>query len=408
MMVVSHTEEGMASGSRPSLDQPTESQSQPSITISIPQSLVQKPIAPITNTYIRKNVKKAPSLLVPSPTEPLSPLMENSPLENIYRETTGVSPNPKEVLNEKMNEHMGAKAATTPASTEEVSGNINKTFPMATLGEQSSKGPRYNYYELMETMGNINMDVIKQGKDIEELKLIILSQQEQIVNLKNMVKRLVQKRKKKQYVLKRREPVTDAPQKGESEDDVNLEDAKDKGEQEKVHFEGEEETATYFVQAVETSSIAVVKEQAVDTVNAAGSNKAANTISTAELNEAIEIVQEVLTYLKIVETLIKAKHDTPKVTSKAKGVVIKKRGEATKKASTEKANKDKGKAKMVKSDQPIKKQKLVESDEALAKKMQADLEQDERVQVEKDREMAKALAAEINEAYQQSLATEMT
>ncbi|KAI3667561.1 hypothetical protein L6452_42627 [Arctium lappa] len=417
MMVVSHTEEGMASGSRPSLDQPTESQSQPSITISIPQSLVQKPIAPITNTYIRKKVKKAPSLLVPTPTEPLSPLMENSPLENIYWETKGVSPNLKEVLNKEMNEHMDAKAATTPATTEEVSGNINKTFPMATLGEQSSKGPRcqetmgvagasarqktsttkrshdpskggntpgegedrYDYFELMETMGNINMDVIKQGKEIEELKLIILSQQEQIVHLKNMVKRLIQKKKKKQYVLKRREPVTDAPKKGESEADANMENAKDKGEREKVDFEGEQ-------QAVETETY------------------------TTELNEAAEIVQEVLTDLEIAETLIKAKHDTPKVSSKAKGVVIKERGEAVKKASVEKVinqDKGKGKAKMVESDQPIKKQKLVESDEALDRKMQADLEQEERVQVEKDREMAKALAAELNEAYQQSLATEM-
>ncbi|KAI3759103.1 hypothetical protein L6452_06678 [Arctium lappa] len=142
MMVVSHNEEGMASGSSLSLDHPTESQSQPSISISIPQSLLQKPTSPITNTYIRKKVKKAPSLLVPSPTKPLSPLMEISPLENIYRETTRVSPNPKEVLTEEMPEHMGEKAATTPASTEEDSGNINKTSPMATLNEQSFKGPR--------------------------------------------------------------------------------------------------------------------------------------------------------------------------------------------------------------------------------------------------------------------------
>ncbi|KAI3692783.1 hypothetical protein L6452_32606 [Arctium lappa] len=382
-MVVSHNEEGMASGSRPSLDQPKKSQSQPSITISIPQSLVQKPTSPITNTYIKKNVKKAPSLLVPSPTDPLSPLMDYSPLENIYRETTGVSPNPKEVFNEEMNEHMGAKAATTPASTEEVSGNINKTFPMATLGEQSSKGLRCqettgvagasarqktsttkrsndpskggntsgegDYYELMEAMGNINMDVIKQGKEIEELKLIILSQQEQIVNLEHMVKRLIQKKKKKQFVLKRREPVTDAPKKGESEVEVNMEDAKDKGEQEKVDFEGEQqavENETEFVHVAEKEKAAVTEtEQTTVTVNAAESSKAAETVNTAELNQAAEIVQEVLTDLEIAETLIKAKHDTPKVTSKAKGVVIKERGEAVKKASVEKlTSKDKGKA----------------------------------------------------------------
>ncbi|KAI3692451.1 hypothetical protein L6452_32267 [Arctium lappa] len=122
MMAVSHNEEGMAAGSRPSLDHPTASQSQPSPSISIPQSLIHKPISPISQTYTRKKVKKAPSLLVPSPTEPLSPLRENSPLKNIYREPTGVSPNPKEVLTEEMFEHMGVKAATTPASTEEVPG----------------------------------------------------------------------------------------------------------------------------------------------------------------------------------------------------------------------------------------------------------------------------------------------
>ncbi|KAI3727503.1 hypothetical protein L6452_16119 [Arctium lappa] len=207
------------------------------------------------NLY-KKKVKKAPSLLVPSPSKPLRPLMENSPLENIYRETTGVSPNPKEVLTEEMFKHMGAKAATTPASTEEVSGNINKTFPMETLNEQSFKGPwcqepkgvesasvrqkapttkrshdpskegntsgegedRYNYQELMNVMGNINMDVIKQGKDIEELKLVILSQQVQINKLKKLVTRLVQKRRRKQFVLKKRESAQDASNKGENQE----------------------------------------------------------------------------------------------------------------------------------------------------------------------------------------------
>ncbi|KAI3746836.1 hypothetical protein L6452_09278 [Arctium lappa] len=95
---------------------------------------------------------------------------------------------------------------------------------MATLGEHSSKGPRcqetkgvegayarqktptkrskdpsrmvntpkggedrYNYEELMDTIGNINIDVLKQGADIEEMKLVILSQQVQITKLKKMV-----------------------------------------------------------------------------------------------------------------------------------------------------------------------------------------------------------------------------
>ncbi|KAI3735685.1 hypothetical protein L6452_15193 [Arctium lappa] len=141
MMVVSQTNEGMAAGSRPPLDHPTASQSQPSHSKSIPQSLLEKPTSPITQTYKRKQVKKAPSLLVPSTPKPLIPLRENSPLGNINRETKGVSPNPKEVLSDEEEEHMGDEAATTPASTEEESGNINKTSPMATLNEQSFKGP---------------------------------------------------------------------------------------------------------------------------------------------------------------------------------------------------------------------------------------------------------------------------
>ncbi|KAI3770983.1 hypothetical protein L6452_02132 [Arctium lappa] len=126
MMVVSHNQEGMASRSRSSLDHPTESQTQPLTTISLPRSLVHKPTPVLTKTYAKRKVHKAPSLVVP-PTipEPQSPLIEHSPLENIYRETTGVSPNPKEVLTEEMYEHVGEKAATTPASTEEASGNIN-------------------------------------------------------------------------------------------------------------------------------------------------------------------------------------------------------------------------------------------------------------------------------------------
>ncbi|KAI3685125.1 hypothetical protein L6452_34359 [Arctium lappa] len=226
---------------------------------------------------MRKKVKKAPSLLVPSPTKPLSSLMENSPLENIYRETTGVSPNPKEVLTEEMHEHMGEKDATTFASTEEDSGNINKTSPMATLDEQSSKGPRcqetkgvegaftrqktsttkrsndppkvvntpkggedrYDYNELMETMGNINLDVIKQGKNIEEMKL------------------------------------------GENQEaEAEKESTSEMG----FDFEGEKVTE--------------IEPQAAET-----------RLSVEEL--------------EVAETLVKAKNDTPKATQKAKGVVIK-------------------------------------------------------------------------------------
>ncbi|KAI3702045.1 hypothetical protein L6452_27651 [Arctium lappa] len=229
MMVVSQPQEGMAAESRPPLDHPTASQSQPSHSKSIPQSLLEKPTSPITQIYSRKKVRKAPSLPVPSPSKPLSPLREDSPLENIYRETTGVSSNPKEVLSEVEKEHMGEK-----------------------------------------------------GKKIEELKLIVLSQQEQILNLKQM------------------------------------------GEQENAKFEGEQVTAEKVAQEAETQA-------AVETINTSGTSKATEMVNTAEPMEAVETMKEVLTYLEIAETLIKAKHDTPKVISKAKGVVIKERGDASNK-----------------------------------------------------------------------------
>ncbi|KAI3718113.1 hypothetical protein L6452_18965 [Arctium lappa] len=422
MMVVSQTDEGMVAGSRPPLDQPTASQSQSSHSKSIPQSLLDKPTSPITQTYQRKQVKKAPSLLVPSPTQPLSPLRENSPLENIQRETNRVSPNPQEVLSKEMEEHMGKKVATTSASTEKNSGNISKTFPMATLNEQSFKGPRcqetkgvdnalarqkasttkrshdpskggntpgegedkYDYLELMDTMANFNRDVIKQGKDIEELKLVILSQQVQIAKLKKMVTRLVQKKRRKQFELRKRKTGNDAPKRGE----INMEEATKEGELDGIKYGGEGETFD-----VEGEQEAETERESVQT----------------EIKEQAETVKEVITELEIAETLLKAKHDTPKVSSKTKGVVIKEQGEVLKKINVEKKvmSKEKGKAKLVESDQPIKRQKLVESDEALARKIQADIEQEERVQVDKDREMAKALAAELNEAYQQSLTTEI-
>ncbi|KAI3771976.1 hypothetical protein L6452_03149 [Arctium lappa] len=391
MMVVFHNPEGMASGSWPSLDHPTESQSQPSITISIPQFLIQKPTSPITNTYIRKKVKKAPSLLVPSPTEPLSPLMENSPLENIYRETTGVSPNPKEVLNEEMYEHMGEQAASTPASTEEASGNINKTSPMATLNEQSFKGPRcqetkgvegasarrktsttkrshdpskggntpgegedrYDYNELMETMGNINLDVIKQGKDIEETKM---------------------------FVLKKRKNATNAFNKGEnSEAEVEKESTSGMG----FEFEGEKAVET-VAQAAETEvQAAAVTEQVAAVIG----------LSDEEL--------------EIAETLVKAKNDTPKATQKAKGVVINEESLEKKRKERSKADlKDaKGKAKMVESEQPSNKKNQVELDEEVAKQLQAEMEKEEQLQSEKDRELALEMARKLNEEYQKSIKT---
>ncbi|KAI3691993.1 hypothetical protein L6452_31797 [Arctium lappa] len=365
MMVVSQTIEGMAAGSRPPLDHPTASQAQPSHSKTIPQSLLAKPTSPITQTYKRKQVKKAPSLLVPTPPKPLSPLKENSPLENIHRKTKGVSPNPKEVLSEKEEEHMGDEVATTPASTEEESGNINKTSPMATLNEQSFEGgntpgegeDRYNYDELMETMGNINQDVIKQGKEIEEMKLVILSQQVQITKLKKLVTRLLQKRRRKQFVLKRRTSVQDASNKGEKQENETVE--------KKVEVEGETEE---------------------------------------EMEKETEIglsVEE----MEIAETLVKAKNDTPKASQKAKGVVIKEGGisEQEKEKEILKESKGKGKEKVIEAEMPPKQKSQIEMDEAIAKQLQDQMEKEEQLQTETDRELARIMAKKLNAEYQKSL-----
>ncbi|KAI3746496.1 hypothetical protein L6452_08930 [Arctium lappa] len=287
-----------------------------------------------------------------------------------------------------MHEHMGAKAAITPASAEEASGNINKTFPMATLGEQSSKSPRYqenkgvagasarqktsttkrsndppkvvktpkggedryDYNKLMETLGNIDLDVIKQGKDIKEMKMVILSQQVQITKLKKMVTRLVQKKRRKQFVLNKRSSANDAFNKGENQEaEAEKESTSGMG----FDFEGEKAAETE-AEAVET-----------DEVQAAA------------------------------------------VTEQAKEVVINEGGlEKKRKERSEAGLKDaKGKAKMVESEQPSKKKNQVELDEEVAKQLQAEMEKEEQLQSEKDIELALEMARKLNEEYQKSIKT---
>ncbi|KAI3759247.1 hypothetical protein L6452_06918 [Arctium lappa] len=189
---------------------------------------------------------------------------------------------------------------------------------------------------------------------------------------------LVQKQKRKQFVLRRRKFEKDAPKKGE----INMEEATREGEleKEKVEVEGEREA--------EKERVSVQLEAETD--NAAETSQAAVTeLSPSEI--------------EVAEMLIKALNDTPK----EKGVIINEGGaKKREKKEMDAEAKNKGKAKMVESDQPVKKQRLVESDEALARKMQEEMEKEERAQVEKDREMAKALAAELNKAYQKGLETE--
>ncbi|KAI3758464.1 hypothetical protein L6452_06027 [Arctium lappa] len=463
MMVVSHTDDGMAAGSRPPLDHPTASQSQPSHSKSIPQSLLDKPTSPITQTYKRKQVKKAPSLLVPSPTKPSSPLRENSPLENINRETKGVSPNPVEVLSKEMDEHMGEKAATTSASPEMASGNISKTFPMATLGEKSTKGPRcqvtkgvvgastrqkattkrskdpsrmgktskkgedrtetdelmakhskdpsregktpkegedrYTYWELIEALANINVDVVNQGKEIKELQQVVISQQEQISKLKQLVGKLIAKKRRKQFVLRRRNGAN------KKEENASKKGENSSSEQIDQQIEGEfiEERAEFVEEkaATETTPAAITTPEA-ETVTTAKPKQAAITVSAAETIQAA-VTGLTSEEVEVAEMLVKAMNDTPK----AKGVVINEGG-ANKSEKKDMAAdvKRKGKEKMIETDQPTKKQKMIESDEALAKKLQEELDQAEKEQVEKDREIARALANELNEAFQKGLETE--
>ncbi|KAI3665305.1 hypothetical protein L6452_43929 [Arctium lappa] len=311
---------------------------------------------------------------------PSSPLMEYYPLENIDRETTGVSPNPKKVLTKELVEHVGSEAHTTDfaQSVEQDSVNIPKTFPTATLGEKSSKGPRcqetkgveaasarqktstkkskdpsrvvnkpkggedrYNYDELMETMGNINLDVIKQGADIEE----------------------------------------DAFNKGERQAE---------GEKQSSVFEGELGTKS------ESSKVAE-KAKEVETTPAVVTTTEVETSPAAKTELSREGIE-------IAETLVKSKLDTPKATPKAKGVVIKEVGSAQKKKkiSVDDAKK-KGKEKMVESEQPLKKQKQIELDEEVAKKLQEEMEKEEEIQSAKDRELALDMAKKLNEEYQKSL-----
>ncbi|KAI3677828.1 hypothetical protein L6452_37098 [Arctium lappa] len=389
MMVVSQTNEGMAAGSRPPLDQPTASQSQPSHSKSIPQSLLAKPTSLITQTYKRKQVKKAPSLLVPTSPKPLSPLKGNSPLENIHRETKGVSPNPKEVLSEEEEEHMGDEAATTPASTEEESETTGvdsasarqKTSTNKRSNDPSKEGntsregeDRYNYQELMDTMGNINQDVIKQGKEIEEMKLVILSQQVQITKLKKLVTRLVKKRRRKQFVLKKRAKAQDASTKGENqENETEKESKSEMGFDVEGEIEAEIVKETEFAQEAETVNAAEVKEAAVTGLS----------------------IEE----LEIAETLVKAKNDTPKATQKAKGVVINEGGLQKKRMKQD----IKGKGKMVEPEQPSKKRSQIEMDEEMAKQLQEQMEKEEQIQTETDRELARIMAKKLNAEYQKIL-----
>ncbi|KAI3729649.1 hypothetical protein L6452_18311 [Arctium lappa] len=156
-----------------------------------------------------------------------------------------------------------------------------------------------------------------------------------------MVLRLVQKKKRKQYVLKKRE------------------DAFNKGERQ---AEGEKQSPVGMESKVEG-----------DLGTKSESSKAAEKATEVETSPATEtkLSRE---EIEISEILVKAKLDTPKATPKAKGVVIKEVGleKKRKEISVEEAKK-KGK------------------------------EKEEETQSAKDREIALEMAAKLNEEYQKSL-----
>ncbi|KAI3770661.1 hypothetical protein L6452_01802 [Arctium lappa] len=240
----------------------------------------------------------------------------------------------------------------------------------------------------METIANVNLDVLKQGAEIEELKLVILSQQVQISKLKKMVLSLVHKKKRKQYVLKKRGDVNDAFNK------VDNQDEKKSPVKMKFQFEGETEVEGEI-------GAKTVKE--AETVPAAETAKAAEISKAAVSESAAETILS-REEIEIAETLVKAKLDTPKATQKAKGVVIKEGGTEKKRKEVSVAEaKRKGKEKMVEPVKASKKQTQIELDEEVAKNLQEQLEKEEEIQSAKDREIALELATKLNEEYQKSL-----
>ncbi|KAI3758536.1 hypothetical protein L6452_06101 [Arctium lappa] len=254
MMGVSHSH-GEASGSQPTSDHPTDGLPTPFHSVNIPQIPFVKTKSPITKTYIKK---KVPGAKKPRGVEGVS-ARQKTP--------TKTSKDPSRVVN-------------TPKGGED----------------------RYNYVELMKTIANVNLDVIKQGVEIEEMKLVILSQQMQISNLKKMVLRLVQKKKRKQFVLQKRSIPHDASKKGDSQAEFE----KQSPVRMESHFEGEIGAEVETTKEVENTSAAVTTPEVVTAVET--DKVAAETGMSAE-------------EIAIAETLVKAKNDTPKATQKAKGVL---------------------------------------------------------------------------------------
>ncbi|KAI3664284.1 hypothetical protein L6452_44769 [Arctium lappa] len=431
IMGVSHSH-GEASGSQPTSDHPTDDLPTPFNYINTPQIPIVKPKSPITKTYIRKKVQKVPSLLVSSPPKPTSPIMKHSPSKNIQRETIGVSPNPKKVLYKEKDEHVGRKAHTTVsaqgprcqettgvegASARQKASTKRSKDPSKVVNTPKGGEDRYNYESLMDTLGTLSLEVHNQNLEIKDMQKVILSQQEQIAHLKKLVLKLVHKKKKTKFVLKKMSIVHDASKKGETQ---ATEDEEENPVGMEFQFEGELNTEAEKKQAAETKTTKAAETSMKEAVT----ESAAETIVKAAVNVAeAETEQEVVTTvvetekvaaetgmfaeeIEIADTLVKAKTDTPKATQKAKGVVIKEDGsEKKRKEVSETEIKRKGKEKVVEYVKTSKKSSQIALDEELAKKLQEEMEKEEEIQSAKDREIALELSTKLNEEFQRSLKT---
>ncbi|KAI3729688.1 hypothetical protein L6452_18351 [Arctium lappa] len=196
--------------------------------------------------------------------------------------------------------------------------------------------------------------------------------------------KLVLKKKKSKFVLKKSRTDHDSFKKGETKED----ESQFEGEMGK---EAEMGTKAESSKAAETEVAAVTEAEAVTEVAVETEKAAAETGLTVE-------------EIEIAETLVKAKTDTPKATQKVKGVEIKEGGfEKKRKEIIDAKVKRKGKEKVVEPLKKTKKSVQIALDGEVAKQLQAEIEAEEESQTAKDRQIALDLSEKLNEEYQRSL-----
>ncbi|KAI3758714.1 hypothetical protein L6452_06285 [Arctium lappa] len=140
---------------------------------------------------------------------------------------------------------------------------------------------RYTYWELIEALANINVDVVNQGKEIKELQQVVISQQEQISKLKQLVGKLIARKRRNQFVLRRR--------KGANKKEEN------------ASKKGENSILEQIDQQIEGEF--VDEKKAAETTPAAVTTPEAETVTTAEPKQAVEIVSDAETSQEAVTEL---------------------------------------------------------------------------------------------------------